>query len=317
MSKVEVRKLEIEEIPLSLSSVLMEVVRLLRSSAEQKGLALHVAPLPSSVPDRICSDPTRIYQVLSNLLVNAIKFTHRGKIEIALSSRCVGQDCFIDMRVKDTGIGISQENLQRLFAPFSQADNSLSRRFGGTGLGLALSRSLCDLMGGDLVLESTEEGAGSTFLATIKANLQSLREPRDHGSQGSKSLQSEEEKYLFGIRVLLAEDSPDNQVLIKRFLTAEGALVEIARNGLEAFDMALKQDFHIVLMDIQMPVLDGYSATQRLRRVGYDKPIIALTAHALKEEQERSLGAGCNEHLTKPINRQLLISVIGKFVFQR
>jgi CheY-like chemotaxis protein len=205
-----------------------------------------------------------------------------------------------------------------LFRPFSQADTSMTRKYGGTGLGLMLSMRLADLLGGGLTLVDSRVNHGSTFLATVRANLAALSESEEGKSSSPEKGRHEgtvDERFLAGIRILVAEDSPDNQTLIEHYLSGEGAIVEVANNGAEAFEKAVHGDFHVVLMDIQMPVVDGYNATQRLRRTGFDRPIIALTAHALKEERDRSLREGCNDHLTKPVNRRLLISTIGKYIY--
>jgi CheY-like chemotaxis protein len=175
---------------------------------------------------------------------------------------------------------------------------------------------LTQLLGGDLKLVYSEPGMGSEFLATVKANLDQLS-PNERSLQGFQRPEYSglDNRYLAGVRILVADDSPDNQMLIEHYLAAEGAIVDVANNGSEAVEKALHGDYHLILMDIQMPVVDGYDATQRLRRTGYKSPIVALTAHALKQERERSLREGCNEHLTKPVNRRLLIATIGRLLY--
>lgn len=316
LSKLDSGKLDVELAPMSLSLLISEVVALFREEAEAKGLRLFVEESPEGMPDRICSDATRIHQVLLNLVGNAVKFTKSGFVRISYGSEDVLGRRRFSLRVEDSGIGMTPEQQRRLFQPFVQADASAARKYGGTGMGLALSRALAQALGGDLLLHRSDVGEGSVFLFSFDPHLARLTESRQKRTNEEiicKVLP--EGGMLQGVRILLAEDSADNQLLIRRYLAGEGAEVDIAENGLEAVEKALNGDFHLILMDVMMPICDGYDATRRLRHAGYEKPIVALTAHALREERERSFAEGCNEHLTKPINRRQLVASIAKFVF--
>lgn len=317
ISKVETGHLEMEVIKVNLISLLSELHSLLNIQAQAKELNLEVR-FSSAIPEFIFTDPTRLRQILMNIIGNAIKFSHRGNVlldlewEKAETAQAPGRMCF---RVTDTGVGIDSEHIRRLFQPFMQVDSSTTRRFGGTGLGLALSRKLAQALNGDVVLERSEPERGSTFRIEIKAepifetpmrNSLEVKIPRENTPPMDQFL-------LKDIDVLLVDDALDNQMIFSQFLSSAGARVEVASNGQEGIEKALRGNFKVVLMDIQMPELDGYEATIRLRKQGYDRPIIALTAHALKEERDRSLKVGCTDHLTKPIDRRMLIQEVARF----
>jgi CheY-like chemotaxis protein len=221
--------------------------------------------------------------------------------------------------VEDSGVGIEASKAHKLFRAFSQVDSSISRRFGGTGLGLHLSRRLAEALGGDLVLDWSIAGVGSCFALTIKVGpvsgpfIQSLQDSQRIIAKTSLQAMPANEQYS----VLLAEDSHDNQILIKIFLKKLGARVDVAGNGEEAIRLATSGDYDIILMDMMMPVMDGLEATRRLRSIGYQRPIVALTAHALKEEVEKSIAAGCDLHLTKPIQIDVLRRTIEVLLGRR
>ena len=308
LSKVESGKLEVEQIELSFPTFLSEVTSWLRPIVEAKGLGFTVE-FKSKLPKIVKADSTRIRQVLLNLVSNAAKFTQRGKISIAVEVKESGDSqAKIFFEVSDTGIGISDKDRERLFKPFSQADSSMTRKYGGTGLGLVLSKALANIMGGDLKLVHSEIGKGSKFEFSFAVELLKSK------SQDKKKLASGDA--LRGMKVLLVEDSPDNQFLMNRYLQGAGAEVVTAENGKVAVEFALQKSFDAILMDIQMPIMDGLTATRELRSRNYIGPIIALTAHALKEERERSLKAGCNTHLTKPVDRELLISTLASYAIR-
>jgi CheY-like chemotaxis protein len=210
--------------------------------------------------------------------------------------------------VEDTGIGISAEQCQRLFQPFTQADPTTCRRYGGTGLGLILSMKLAHALGGDVRLARSTPSEGSCFEITV-----SLENPRYRLGPMQCSSPVNEPIDLRGTHVLVAEDAPDNQILIRKILTASGAEVSVVENGLEVQNVAKKEHFDLILMDIQMPLLDGYEATKRLRESGSKVPIIALTAHAMVEEAEKCLASGFTDYLSKPINHQTLLATIKKW----
>lgn len=309
LSKIEAGQIILCKETFSVCDLGSEVIGLFKPVAEQKKLEL-IFKVEENVPAFVTSDLVRIRQILLNLIGNAIKFTAEGSVTLKLKMSTPG---ILEMEVRDTGIGISKESQGFLFRPFVQADGSITRRFGGTGLGLALSKRFCELLGGSLCLTESEYGRGSCFVARVEAlPVEAHPEvvvPFAKEENPRKLLQS-----LLGHRILVAEDGLDNQVLLKAYLEKAGALVQIAGNGDEAYQAATKESFDLVLMDIQMPIMDGLQATKKLRQIGYSKPILALTAHAMKEEVARSFEAGCNDHLNKPISRAALISTVEKYI---
>lgn len=334
LSKIEAGKLEVEQIPCDLPSLVRDVIELQSVRAESKQLTLK-SSISANCPHSITADPVRLRQVLLNLVGNAIKFTEIGGVEVRLD--CVTtRERTEELRISvvDSGIGMSNEQLSKAFTAFSQADNSTTRRFGGTGLGLAISKRLMELMGGTILVDS-EEGLGSTFTVVIPVNRDHLLSTDSDDSSGveieeeyqfdaaggaekcdaaddQRSDERDASTVLSGRRILLAEDGIDNQRLIAHLLRRSGASVEVADNGAIAVDCLLSRanDFDIVLMDMQMPVLDGYKATRKLRTEGYVGPIIALTAHAMAGDRFRCLEAGCDEYLTKPVNRNAIIDMV-------
>ncbi|MDX2131984.1 MAG: ATP-binding protein [Planctomycetota bacterium] len=297
-AKADAAALRIERRATDPRDILADVVEALAPSAAQKHLELRTSVSPE-VPPLIAADPVRVRQILLNLVGNAIKFTHAGRVDISVSFATPGR-LLVD--ISDTGIGLSPEQIARLFRPFAQADDSTTRRFGGTGLGLALSQRLARIMGGDIVVSSTP-GAGSTFSFSVEA------EPLTHPPAAPADPSRTPDR--LAARVLLAEDGPDNQHLFTHVLSRAGAAVTVVDTGQRAVDAALAGDFDVILMDMQMPDLDGYEATRRLRRQGYARPIIALTAHARVEERDECFAAGCDDHATKPIDRARLIALVA------
>jgi two-component system, sensor histidine kinase len=309
ISKVEAGELETEKVETHISELLGEVKALLRVQASKKGIDLKFEP-PIGVPARVMTDSTRLRQILLNIVGNALKFTTKGSVTVSTKfSTTMNGRSYVYFTVTDTGVGIDQQNSQKIFQPFSQADTSTTRLFGGTGLGLALARRLARALGGDVELLTSEPNKGSSFLVSIEVDVLDQAEwaQLDKTAEEKPHVELADASALKGKRILLVEDAEDNQFLIQQFLSRTGAIVEIANNGNEGVDKALKNDYEVVLMDIQMPFKDGYQATSELRSKNYNKPIIALTAHALVEEREKCLRAGCTSHLTKPINRQQLI----------
>ncbi len=310
LSKVEAGHLKVEIIDFSLRTVIEEVLSVMNVKAMEKGLRLSLK-IDTSIMDQITSDPTRLRQILFNMLSNAVKFTAKG--EITLSA--VHNDGMLELEVQDTGIGIAKESQTELFKPFHQADESITRKFGGTGLGLALSKRLAKLLGGNLSLKESILGQGSTFKLIVK-NQMSNPSRESVKKKKAEPAVADANQSLDGVSVLLVEDSPDNQHLISRILIKRGAKVEFADNGLVGVEKALQGHYDILLMDIQMPVLDGYSATQRLREAGYRIPIIALTAHAMSEVRKKCLDVGCTDHLPKPVNIGDLVSTVAKYTLR-
>jgi PAS domain S-box-containing protein len=315
-SKIEAGKFGIERIPCSPQALLGEIVSIMRVPAVEKGLELqlnYLTPLPHSA----MIDPTRFKQVLLNLVNNAIKFTSQGNVRIFVS--CTGEktDAKICIQVADTGIGMAREQLSRIFKPFVQADSTTTRRFGGTGLGLSISRHICELLGGTLVVDSVEN-IGSTFTATIGIGdiSQAAFATGDttEASQPNVARSVPSGVLLKGLDILVVDDGTVNRKLFGLILTRAGASVTMATNGSEALAaVADHPPFSAILMDMQMPVMDGYSAASELRRRGISTPVIALTAHAMQEERARCINAGCCDYLTKPVDTDLLLNTLVKW----
>ncbi|HLO39500.1 MAG TPA: ATP-binding protein, partial [Phycisphaerales bacterium] len=304
LSKIEAGAMTVESISTDPVQIVEDVVSLMRVRAAQQGLSLkteYAWPLPSA----ITSDPMRVRQVLINLVGNALKFTHHGGVTIRLAHMPDVQLLRFD--VIDTGIGISQDQRRELFRPFSQGDATMTRRYGGTGLGLSISRKLANLLGGEMSLASTP-GEGSTFSFTIATGHVDAGALRSSiVGPGSPPAPAELSAAPVNARILLAEDGPDNQKLLTFHLKRAGYRVEVVSTGRQAVERALSawghgEPFEVILMDMQMPELDGYSAASLLRQRGYRAPIVALTAHGLAGDRERCLTAGCNDHLVKPIS---------------
>ncbi len=307
MSNIEAGRLAIEESVVDPSEVIGEVVSLLSPRAQAKGLSLETR-VTGAGPGTVLTDPTRLRQVLLNLVGNAIKFTDRGGVVIDLHYHQEARK--LEFRIEDTGIGMSPDELARVsrFEPFSQADTSMTRRFGGTGVGLRISHALCRMLGGDLRMVSSI-GRGSVFTASIGAGTVPTTPSLAPDAEPAHAPDAMRDVRIDGLRVLLVEDGIDNQRLIAFHLRKAGAAVEIAPNGLIAAErMEQAPDaFDLVLMDMQMPELDGYDATRRIRGAGVDLPIVALTAHAMTGDREKCLEAGCTDFLTKPIDWLLLV----------
>jgi len=323
ISKIEAGKMEIERIACSPCRLIAEVADLVKVRAESCGLAFNVEYL-GNIPETIQTDPTRLRQILINLIGNAIKFTKTGGVR--LITRFVQREeteHMMQFDVLDTGIGMTAEQAAKLFQPFQQADTSTTRQFGGTGLGLHISKRLAKMLGGDIVVVGTQQGVGTRFRVTIATGPLDGVKMIDGGlTATSQTAEKPEEPArqvdLNGCRVLLAEDGPDNQRLISFHLKKAGADVTAVENGKIAVDAALAvqdQDkpFDVILMDMQMPVMSGYEATGLLRREGYTSPIIALTAHAMTGDREKCIEAGCDDYASKPIDRGALIAQVARW----
>jgi len=343
ISKIEAGRMTIERISMDPVQVIDEVLDLTHFRAKEKGIQLDLI-WESAIPKSIHCDPVRLRQIVWNLVGNAVKFTERGSVRLGIScERSSDEECSLQIRVKDTGIGIPLDRLSQLFKPFTQADNSLTRRFGGTGLGLAISRKLANMLDGDITVDSTP-GVGTEFTVTLPLGqipssefreVLDCRVPIPRGADvpipESEPTRVQEQKPsvsaalpLSGVEILLAEDGPDNQKLISFILRKGGASVTVVENGKLAVEALTKEGtlsgplvspspFHLVLMDMQMPEMDGYTATQTLRNLGATLPIIALTAHAMSGDRELCLKAGCTEYATKPIDRKTLTELCLRF----
>jgi signal transduction histidine kinase/CheY-like chemotaxis protein/HPt (histidine-containing phosphotransfer) domain-containing protein len=302
LSKIEAGRLEIHDTEIVLADVAGGVVRLLAPRAAAKGLTLTLE-VAAGLPPGLRGDPSRLRQVLLNLVGNSIKFTQRGQVVLRIDQE---SPAWIRFCVQDTGIGISPEDQKRLFQPFSQADSSAARQFGGTGLGLAISRHLVDLMGGTIGVES-ERGRGSTFWFRLPARPAELETmPMPLPLLGS----------LPALRVLVVEDNPINQEVTRAQLSALGIVTDLAVDGLAALELLAKQRYAAVLMDCQLPGLDGYETTRRLRQMEKDRrtPVIAVTAHALQGEREKCFAAGMDGHLAKPLRLDDLRAALGRLL---
>lgn len=299
-SKLEAGKVAIEKIRFNLPDIVQRVVKPLRVQAMEKGIDVDVK-IHEGVPQYVHGDPVRISQVLSNLISNAVKFTIRGGVLIEVKASEVGSSTDltdIQFSVQDTGIGISEEDLERIFISFSQADGSITRKFGGTGLGLSISKMLVNLMGGKLEV-SSQLNLGTNFSFVIPLKM----------AQTIMSINGYEEdiEYVpeveFTLDILVCEDERINQKLFKRLLVKQGHQVEIAENGIEAIEILKVRKFDLILMDIQMPLMDGLSTLSVIRNeLKLNVPVIAVTAYALKGDRERFMSAGMNEYISKPIN---------------
>jgi PAS domain S-box-containing protein len=318
LSKVEAGKIQIETLNISTKSLLSGVISSFEAKVKEKNLSLDLE-FPKGVSDvELQSDPTRLRQILVNLIGNAIKFTPEGGVTVKVALEPPGTDSTtasnhpkVVIKVCDTGVGIEPKARRNLFRPFTQADSTTTRKYGGTGLGLALSKRLAKALEGDVFLDKAHEGIGSTFAITLPLLPSSQRDAVNAGSTEAKSKWSQtDNNTLKGLRILLAEDSKDNQDLISHALSSRGIDLTVVNNGVDAVTSALEGQFEIVLMDLQMPQMDGLTAARRLRQERFQKPIIALTAHALVEDKDKSLAAGCDEHVSKPIDFEELFTVI-------
>jgi signal transduction histidine kinase/ActR/RegA family two-component response regulator len=308
LARVEAGHLELELGRVWPDRILREVAALIEPRARERGLELRVEIAPESAI-ALRSDATRVRQILINLAANAVKFTETGYVRLAVLAPAAGFVCF---EVEDTGTGIPDDKQWTIFEAFTQADASMSRRYGGTGLGLAISRRLASLLGGELGVAS-EPGRGSCFFLRIPAHLH-VEKPQAAYVDASQGAVEE----LHG-RVLLAEDSPDTRRLLVHLLQRWGAEVEVAENGQVAVERVTKamergESLDLVLMDMQMPVLDGYEATRQIRAAGFRGPVVALTAHAMAGARQTCLAAGCDDFLTKPIDRARFRTAVSGYL---
>jgi CheY-like chemotaxis protein len=317
-SKIEAGKMTFEQIDFDLRVTVKSAVELLSHQVQAKGLALNHS-IQQNVHPQLVGDPSRLRQVLLNLLGNAIKFTEKGEVFLEVAQlHETDEEIELRFSVRDTGIGIPKESLKNLFQSFSQADTSTTRRFGGTGLGLAICRKLIELMGGSIGVESTP-GKGSTFWFT----LQFPRQKRTSMPvNGSEVVNNGAHLPLFstalkGVRILLAEDNKINQIVGVKQLQKLGCEVDLASNGIEAVEAWQREKYQIILMDCQMPEMDGYAATQKIRELetAQNAPhsrIIAMTAHTMQGDRELCLAAGMDDYISKPVDGKELKAALEK-----
>ncbi len=322
LSKIEADKATVELIETPLIEILREVEHLLRPKATGKGLTLEVK-LSTPVYDKVLSDPTRLRQILMNLVGNAAKFTEEGFICITLGVLTSPEKSSLIIDIEDTGQGMTYEQAQTLFHAFEQADSTVTRKHGGTGLGLTISRRLAQLMGGDVTLFRTELGKGSCFRLTLPLIPagDSVAVNRIESRAVSTTVNRHESPSVVG-QILLAEDGVDNQRLVSFLLKKAGATVDIAEDGQIALEMLEKAidsnaPYDLLLTDMQMPVMDGYVLAKELRSRGVQVPIVALTAHALAEDRQKCLDAGCDDYISKPIDKHALLRVCAKWISTR
>ena len=314
ISKIEAGKLDVEIIDCSLKELLCYIDFSISHITREKGIDFDVV-LKTEVPVDIKTDPTRLRQCLLNLSTNAIKFTESGSVKINISLEDREDVPFMRFDVVDTGIGIPADKLEDVFDNFSQADASTTRKFGGTGLGLAITKELAGLLGGDLTLTSKEE-KGSTFSLAIPVNIDVSSCEMMNGLEWKQAVEEIDtaSSARFTGRVLVAEDDPINQIVVRKILEKTGLEVTIANDGVEAVDKATSERYDLILMDMQMPNMDGCEATRRLRGQKYTLPIVALTANVMKNDIEECLNAGCDEFQAKPIDRNSLFATLSKYL---
>jgi len=324
LAKIESGKLELNIVEMSPVELIEEVVGLLALRANQNGIQIEI-DIARNMPPLIRSDFLRLKQILINILSNAIKFSQKSIVNIRETVIDRSDKKLLAIEVEDHGIGITPENQSKLFQPFIQADSTMARRFGGSGIGLSLSRKIAQALGGDIEIISSDIGKGSTFLITCPLQEVTSQAATATANDGFFTLQQAAAKNRTPIvvtkkitanrehRILVAEDSPDNQLMIKTLLKGESFVIDFANDGAEAIRMGTSNNYDLILMDIQMPIMDGYAATRHLRKMGVNTPILALTAHASTDDRNRCLAAGCNNYLTKPISIDHLQNVIRSY----
>lgn len=313
ISKIEAGRFDFEEIETDLPTFLNEIHSLINVKAQEKGIDL-IFDNVGRIPKKILTDPKRLKQIIYNILGNAIKFTSEGfvRLEVSFDTR----NKTLSIKVRDTGIGISKSQIKELFRPFQQADTSVARKFGGTGLGLVLSRGLARAMGGDVKILSSKPGVGTTVGVTIEAGVIN---DSDFITNFSTNIIIQENPEinkceLLNKKILVVDDAKENARLFAMYLDQAGADVTVAHEGQTAIDLAMKNFFDIVLLDLQMPEKDGFTVIKELRENEFDRPIVALTAHAMQEEKDKTAKAGFNAHITKPVKPDFLIEQISSLI---
>lgn len=316
LSKIESGKFDVELIPASPVEIIYDTKILVDVQAQEKGLDFDIT-LEPPIPKKILTDPTRLKQILINLCSNAIKFTDHGSVSIQAS--CSHDDETMSFKVIDTGIGLTSEQQEKLFTSFTQADASTTRRFGGTGLGLYISRQMAKKLGGSIHVQSTS-GKGSCFTVTVETGPIEIEQTTTEVELfGDDQVTGDAELILLDIKkltgkILIAEDNPVNQQLITLYLRSDNITCTVVANGKLAIDKVLSDKYDMVLMDMQMPVMDGLEATRTIRQAGNNTPIIALTANNLQEDKDRCFAAGCDGFLKKPIDQPEFYKTISNFL---
>lgn len=308
LAKIEAEKIKFEQIPFSIHELVENLTGIMHQKVEEKGLEIKVET-DDSVPKFVIGDPYRVNQILMNLVSNSVKFTHKGTISINIKQEEENEDdVTVRFVVSDTGIGISEENISKVFEHFTQADSEVTRKYGGTGLGLTIVKKLVESQGGSIEVES-EVNKGTTFYFSLN-----FRKVKDAAQIPLKKIKERDLKSLSGKTVLLVEDNELNTMVATEFLEKSGLIVAHAVNGVIAVNMAEEKKYDFILMDIQMPEMDGYSASRKIRASdsspNITSPIIAMTAHALQGEREKCLNAGMNDYISKPLQKELLMELL-------
>jgi hypothetical protein len=313
LSKIEAGRMSLEKVPYDVCAVVEGTVKTHLLKAQEKGIELECR-IGGAVPRQVLGDPLRFRQIVANLVNNAVKFTHRGAVRVLVDVRAAAQGQDMVLTVSDTGSGIPQEKIDAIFDKFTQADGSISRRFGGTGLGLAITRRLVDIHAGRIEVTS-EVGRGSTFTVVL-ACVPAAAEVHEPGLRLSSGPGEAPAASAPSRRILLVEDNPINQKVVTSLLRKRGYTVDVAQHGEEALAMLARDSYGLVLMDVQMPVLDGLEATRRIRVDPQFAalPIVAMTAHAMNGDRERCLAAGMNNYLAKPVDHRHLVALVQSYL---
>jgi signal transduction histidine kinase/DNA-binding NarL/FixJ family response regulator len=314
LSKVEAGRIEIETLPSTAHKIVQEVVKVMTVKAKEKHISLEFIAL-NSMPEYVLTDAGKIRQILTNLVGNSIKFTESGSVKLTTDYQPKGAKAVLTISVADTGIGMTQDQASAVFNPFVQADSSITRRFGGTGLGLTISKRFAEALGGDIVVKS-EQGKGSTFIIAIDVEPvpgARMLLPAEIMKEAVSVPKSEQTKWIFPpAKVLVVDDGDENRDLLDVVLADAGLNIETAVNGKQGLDLALVNAFDLILMDVQMPEMDGYTSVRLMRENGLKIPVIALTAHAMKGAERECLAAGYSGYMTKPIDIDTLLTQLAE-----
>ena len=315
LSKVESGQIEVERLPCALHDIILDVVETLGIAAQNKGIELIYKPV-SELPATVQTDPGRVRQIITNLVGNAIKFTSSGSVTVISRYAKSSKGGDVSVEVIDTGIGMTEAQQQKIFDPFVQADSSITRRFGGTGLGLTISRKFAMALGGDIAVAS-EAGKGSRFTLTIDAGDCSgvaLLSPKQILAARSEQVQEQSDWQMPKVHVLVVDDSEENRDLIRLVLNHQGVTVTVATNGVQALQIVRDNQYQLILMDVQMPEMDGYTAVGKMRELGIKTPVVALTAHAMKGIEQKCIQAGFDGYLGKPIKIDGLLEKVASYI---
>lgn len=316
LSKVESGQIDVEKMPCGLHDIILDVLEVLGISAQNKGIELLYKPL-TELPAKIHTDAGRVRQIVTNLVGNAIKFTPSGSVTVVTRyDKNARNDSNVYIEVIDTGIGMNDAQLQKIFDPFVQADSSITRRFGGTGLGLTISKKFANALGGDIFVES-ETGKGSRFTLSLDpgdCRGVALLSPKQILSARSEQQQEQTDWQMPSAHVLVVDDSEENRDLIRLVLNHQGVTVTVAGNGIEALQIIGKNTYQLILMDVQMPEMDGYTAVAKMRELGLKTPVVALTAHAMKGIEQKCLQAGFDGYLGKPVKIDRLLEKVAGYI---